>query len=162
MAKMIDYADFSNQDFTGYSFEDVEFYRVNFSGANLTGTIFKDVDLSSCDLSGANLTNVSFANVSLRLCDFADANLTDVDFSNITFLNCKGNGKEIKELNIPTYRVVITKEFMQIGCEGHTTKDWFQMNEKQIYGMDAPISLLWWREFKETLRNELRAIGAEV
>ena len=50
------------------------------------------------------------------------------------------------------YNVTIYGRFMQIGCELHEIKDWFQFSNKQILGMDGREALQFWITYKDILK----------
>jgi hypothetical protein len=82
--------------------------------------------------------------------------------------NCAAIGAGAQTLS-PTYiarlgddrtwwRVTLTKETLQIGCEVHPTKDWWAFDDRKIAAMDRR-ALRWWRLFKPALMALARARG---
>ena len=96
--------------------------------ANLKGADLRYADLSGADLTGANLR------------------YADLDY-------CIGNRGEIKSIFISeVYPITYTSEVIQIGCENHTIKDWFDFDDKKILSMDGKKALKFWRLNKELIQ----------
>ena len=102
-----------------------------------------NVNLIYADLSGADLTCAD-----LRYADLTGANLTGADL-----YYCIGNRGEIKSIFISKiYPITYTSEVIQIGCENHTIKDWFDFDDKKILSMDGKKALKFWRLNKELIQ----------
>jgi hypothetical protein len=134
----------------------------NLTGANLISANLRFADLRFANLTGADLTgaNLRFANLisaDLRRADLRFANLTGADFTGANFIDailirCIGNGKEIKTIQTNKYWIVYTKDVMQIGCENHAIKKWFNFTDLEIEIM-AEDALEWWEVWKPILKQ---------
>lgn len=60
-----------------------------------------------------------------------------------------------------TYPVTYTAEAMQIGCQRHAIKDWWEFDDKQIAQMDGRAALKFWRKWKPLLQQIIEASPAE-
>jgi len=129
----LSYTDLSHADLMG---ADLSYADLNFS--NLMGTKLSDADLSHTNLMG---TNLSYAN--LRYAYLMGANLW----------NTIGNRREIKTIQTETYNINYTKNIIQVGCENHTIKEWFNFSDKEIIKMDGKEALVWWRKWKPILKE---------
>jgi uncharacterized protein YjbI with pentapeptide repeats len=89
---------FSDQDLSGYSFNECTFYDCNFSLAKILNTAFRDVKFKGCKLMGlrfedcnsfgqsfsfedCTLNHASFFQVKMRKTVFKNTSLLEVDFS---------------------------------------------------------------------------------
>ena len=89
---------------------------------------------AKADLSGANLIRADLRGANLRSANLRSANLRH------TNLLCAGNMREIKTLQIDTWRVAYTSDTLQIGCQSHPIEKWRKWNtaagRKWIDGME--------------------------
>jgi len=74
------------------------------------------------DLRHANLRGADLRHAHLSYADLRHANLSDAD------LLCTGNMREIKTLQIDTWRVAYTSDTLQIGCQRHPIEKWRKWN----------------------------------
>ena len=112
--------------------------RANLEGANLYGA-----NLNCANLEGANLNR---ANLNCANLEGANLNCASLNRAN-------GNMKEIKSIKIETYAIAYTDIVMQIGCENHKIKDWFEFSDVQIIEMDGEKALKFWRKWKPILQQ---------
>ena len=104
----------------------ISFYRADFTGVSLVA-----VNLTGSKLCGANLRNVYL-------------------------WGCKGNNKEIKNIDIfEEYKVVYTKDILQIGCEGHLIEEWEVFSEEEILKMGGQEGLDFWHKNKYYIFNKI-------
>ncbi len=92
--------------------------------ANLTGADLTLADLSGANLFGANLTG---ANLSGEILEKAPLSLTNLEWS-----------------------VLITRQYLRIGCKRYTHDEWKSFNERTISAMDKRALELW-RKWKPSL-----------
>ncbi len=52
-------------------------------------------------------------------------------------------------LAISTYQVILTTNFIKIGCQLHKVEEWEGYQDKQILAMDGQKALDWWKTWKE-------------
>jgi uncharacterized protein YjbI with pentapeptide repeats len=122
--------------YSDLSYSDLSYYDLN--NSNLRNSDFHNSDLSYSDLRNSDLRNSDLRNSNLR-----DSNIW----------NTIGNNREIKTLIcFPEYHVNYTADRLQIGCENHAIKDWWEFDDKHILGMDGKKALTFWRKNKDILR----------
>lgn len=109
--------------------------RANLSEADLWEADLRGADLRGADLWGANLRG---------------ANLREADLWGAT-----GNLSEIKSIFLDTWPITYTSEYLQIGCERHPIKDWWEFDDSRIDAMDS-AAFYWWQKWKEQLRNLIK------
>ena len=106
-------------------------------GANLT-----DAYLKSTDLTGADLWNATLKGANLSGANLKGANMWDT----------VGNSREIKTVQTDLWAVTYTVDGMQIGCQRHAIKDWWDFDDATISAMDSR-ALGWWRRWKPILQQ---------
>ncbi len=131
--------------------------RANLSGANLSRANLSEANLSRANLSGANLSRANLSGANLSRANLSGANLSRANLSwanlygaDLSWVN--GNMREIKTIKVDTYPVVYTDKVIQIGCENHAIKEWFEFTDKEILAMDGKKALKFWRKWKPILR----------
>jgi hypothetical protein len=139
------------------------------SGANLSGANLSDATLSGADLSDAYLYGASLSRATLSGANLSGANLYGANLSRATLsradlsganLLCLGNMKEIKTIQIETYKIAYTKNTLQIGCKRFTIKDWKKFTNEEISKMH-PGALKFWKKFKPVIMNLIKISPAE-
>jgi hypothetical protein len=103
--------------------------RANLRGANLRGANLKSANLKSANLEGANLEGA--------LLEGANLNGEKLTKTPISLLN----------LNWP---VLITCQYLCIGCQRHTHAEWRGFTDPQISAM-ADDALAFWRKWRKPL-----------
>lgn len=123
--------------------------RADLSGANLTGAELSGANLTGADLSGANLTWADLSEANLSRANLSRANLTWAYLSGVTI--------EAEVISSPPvtvcglrWPVLITGEFMRIGCKRFTHVAWRKFSDPQIERMD-PHALAFWRDWGASL-----------
>ena len=97
-----------------------------------SGDVIKEVtSLRGSDLRGSDLSNSDLRGSDLRI--------------------IRGNGKEVKSLQIGTYMVSYHKDILNIGCQSHTLNEWLNFTDEEIDRMDKDTSLDWWKLNKDIL-----------
>ncbi len=134
-------------DLTGADLTESNLGGANLGGADLTGANLRLANLTGADLTGANLR---LAN--LRLADLTGADLTGAELtgSNLTGANLGGETLKISPIVITgmNWWVLITAEYLKIGCQRHTHAEWSAFDDDAIADMDCNALELWrvWRE----------------
>ena len=118
----------------------------NLSCANLSCADLSCANLSCANLSGANLSG---------------ANLSGANLSGANLCGAVGNLLHLKTIICDTYTVTYTAEAMQIGCQRHAIKDWWEFDDERIVGMDGKAALKFWRKWKPLLQQIIEASPAE-
>ena len=131
-------------------------------------------NLYGADLSGANLSDAN-----LRFANLRDANLygADLRYANLSGANLRGAylygadlsgadlyGEILKKTPISilnlTWDVLITTEYLTIGCERHTHEVWEAFTDDEIAKMES-IASDFWKVNKEWLLGACKAHGSE-
>ena len=113
----------------------------------------KRADLSSANLSSANL---SYADLRYANLSYADLRSADLSSANLSYANLRyaaGNMREIKSLQVETYKITYTQDVMAIGCEQHSIKEWFEFDNKRILEMEGKKALEFWKKWKPILKQ---------
>lgn len=56
------------------------------------------------------------------------------------------------QIDTEDYHVTIFDGIMKIGCEMHTTEEWFSFDNKKIAEMDGKQALRFWKQWKKPLK----------
>ena len=123
----------------------------NLKGANLEGANLYKASLEGANLYQANLCKANLCKANLEGANLEWANLEGANLKGANLKYCIGNNKEIKTLQLGTYRVALTKDVMAIGCQQHSIEQWMSFTDEKIEIMHANKSLPWWRENKPIL-----------
>ena len=130
----LSYADLRNADLRLANLSDANLRDANLRGADLIRASLRDANLSRASLSHADLTGAD-----LRGADLSSANLSHASLRDAKLL-CAGNMREIKTLQVDTWRVAYTSTTLQIGCQTHPIEKWRKWNSaagrKWVDGMD--------------------------
>ena len=59
--------------------------------------------------------------------------------------------REIKSIKVETYPITYTGTVMQIGCERHEIKEWFEFDDERIFEMDGEGALKFWKKWRGLL-----------
>ena len=86
------------------------------------------------------------------------ANLRGANLEGANLWGTRGNGEEIKSLQIGTYDIVYTSKVLKIGCKQHTFEEWYNFSDEEIDDLDMK-ALSWWRIWKEPLFNIFKLGG---
>ena len=104
------------------------------NGADLARADLARADLTSADLSGADLTSADLSGADLSGADLSGEILTQSPIQILT--------------NI--WPVLISDNYMKIGCQRHTHDEWANFTDDEIRAMDSGARLFW-RDWKEPL-----------
>jgi uncharacterized protein YjbI with pentapeptide repeats len=123
--------------------------RAYLSGANLVGA-----DLSGADLASANLASANLVGADLSGAYLSGANLVGADLSGANLVGADLSGEKLTKaplslLNL-RWHVLITGQYMRIGCKRHTHEEWAAMDDAAINQMDTG-ALKFWRKWKTPL-----------
>ena len=89
------------------------------------------------------------------------AGLIYADLSNANLSYAVGNLLHLKTIICDTYPVTYTAEDMQIGCQRHAIKEWWEFDDRRIVEMDGKTALKFWRKWKPLLQQIIEASPAE-
>ena len=116
----------------------------NLESANLESAYLRDANLRSANLIGANLMGANLMGANLM-----GANLI-----------CIGDMKYIRTMQIDTYQIGFTKDYLQIGNMKYTIKEWREFTKEVSDEMDIPM-LGWWSKWKEVIFKIIELSGVE-
>jgi uncharacterized protein YjbI with pentapeptide repeats len=127
--------------------------------ANLRGANLNCANLSGADLSGANLRGADLSGANLR-----GANLRGADLSGADLRGANLNGEILKKIPLVVtglhWGVMVTNEYLTIGCQRHTHAAWAAFTDAEIAAMDRP-ALRFWRQWKALLLAMCASHAAE-
>ena len=123
--------------------------------ANLRGSDLSYSDLNGSNLRGSDLRGSDLSYSDLNGSDLSYSDLRGSDLSNIRIESVIGNRSEIKSLQIDTYDISYTDKVMQIGCESHDIKDWWEFDDETINEMETG-ALDWWKVWKPIIKNIIK------
>ena len=123
--------------------------KANLTGADLTLADLSGANLRGANLRGANLTGADLTGADLTLADLSGANLFG---ANLTGANLSGEILEKAPLSLTNleWSVLITRQYLRIGCKRYTHDEWKSFNERTISAMDKR-ALEFWRKWKPSL-----------
>ena len=116
-------------------------------GADLSGADLRCADLSGADLSGADLRYADLSGADLRGADLRCADLSGADLRGAD-LRCAYLGGEklaiapISILNL-TWNILISEQYLKIGCQRHTHDEWKAFDDAQIKQMESRAADFW-------------------
>jgi hypothetical protein len=117
------------------------------SGANLIGADLSGANLSGANLSGANLSGADLIGADLSGADLIDADLRGANLSGADLIGADLSGEILKKTPISilnlTWDVLITTEYLTIGCQRHTHKVWEAFTDDEIAKMESRASEFW-------------------
>ncbi len=120
--------------------------RANLDGANLVRANLYRANLYGANLYGANLYGANLYR----------ANLDGANLDGANLWGCAGNRNEIKSLFLSEdYSITYTAKHMQIGCEKHEIKEWWDFDDKRILDMDGKSGLKFWRKYKDFIKSAI-------
>ena len=126
----------------------------NLIDANLRGADLRGADLISANLIDANLIDANLRGADLRGANLSGANLISANLSGVDLHGANLEGEVLTKapvwvLNLK-WPVLITEEYMRIGCQRYTIEEWKNFNDDQIKVM-ASEALEFWRNWKVPL-----------
>ena len=145
-------ADLSHADLSEANLSEADLSEANLSGTNLSGANLSEADLSEANLSGTNLSEANLSGANLSGANLSEADLSGTNLFKTDMNGASGNIKEIKTIKVDTYPIVYTDKVIQIGCENHTIKEWFEFSDKEILEMDGKKALKFWQKWKPILK----------
>jgi len=134
-------ANFRGANLTDANLAGADLARANLAGADLARANLTDANLAGAYLAGANLTDAYLAGA-----DLTDANLTRAD---LTDANFEGEKLTLAPLQLIGLRwpVLITGQYLRIGCQRHAHETWAAFSDAEIDAMQTGAAK-WWAEHK--------------
>jgi len=138
----------------------------NLCGANLRGANLCDASLCGANLRSANLRSANLYDANLYGANLYDANLRDANLcgaslyganlydASLCGANLRGEKLKIEPIQIlglSNYWVLITPQYIRIGCERHKWQEWRDFDTKRIRLMDGEVAVKWWKSHKSLI-----------
>jgi uncharacterized protein YjbI with pentapeptide repeats len=114
-------------------------------------------NLIDADLSGANLIDADLSCANLSRADLSGANLSCAKLIGANLIGAYLSGADlsgeilkispVQVIGLP-WHVLITQEFMVIGCQRHSHIEWADFSDEKIANMESRTSEFWkvWKE----------------
>ena len=150
----LDGANLARANLTDARLDGAKLIGANLYGASLVGANLARAKLIGANLVGANLYGASLVGASLVGANLDGASLdgAKLDGASLVGANLDGeilNKAPISLLNLH-WPVLITSQYMRIGCQRHTHKEWGAFTNREIKSM-APGAISFWRKWKAPL-----------
>jgi len=152
-------ANLFNADLCGADLCRADLCGANLRGADLRGANLFNADLRGADLRGANLFNANLYGANLFNANLCDANLRGANLfnANLCDANLRGANLYGEKLAVTPivmtgmrWQVMITAEYLTIGCERHAHGEWRSFDRVEISKMDKG-AWDWWQQHKDAL-----------
>ena len=135
-------ANLSQVNLSGANLREANLIGADLIGANLRGANLREANLSGANLSGANLREANLIGA-----DLIEADLSGAKLSGANLRGAKLIGETIQkpplQLSGLRWPVVITEQFMAIGCKRHSHVNWSAMDDAEIGKMHPAASAFW-------------------
>ena len=112
------------------------------NGADLRCADLRGADLRGADLSGADLRGAYLRGADLSGADLRGAYLRGADLRGAYFGGEKLAIAPISILNL-TWDILISEQYLEIGCQRHTHNEWKAFDEAQIKSMESRAADFW-------------------
>jgi uncharacterized protein YjbI with pentapeptide repeats len=147
-------ADLSGADLSGANLRGANLSRANLYCANLSGANLSGADLSGANLYGANLYGANLYCANLYCANLSGADLSGANLYGANLSRANLNGEILKKIPLVVtglhWGVMVTNEYLTIGCQRHTHAAWAAFTDAEIAAMDRP-ALRFWRQWKAPL-----------
>ncbi len=157
-------ANLDGADLRGADLYGANLYGANLRSANLYGADLRSANLYGANLHGANLDGANLYGANLDGADLRSANLhgANLDGANLDGANLYGAnlrsanlyGEKLSktplQINGLKWFVLISDNFMRIGCQRYTHEEWANFTDEEIAKMDFG-ALKFWRQWKISL-----------
>ena len=112
------------------------------NGANLRYANLRDANLRYANLRGADLRGADLRGADLRGADLSGANLSGAYLRGANLRDEKLAIAPISILNL-TWDILISEQYLKIGCERHTHDEWKAFCDAQIKQMESRAADFW-------------------
>ena len=123
-------------------------------GANLIGANLRNANLIGASLIGANLRNANLIGANLIGANLIGANLRGAYLIDANLEGANLRGEILKKTPISilnlTWDILITEEYLTIGCQRYAHKAWAEFKDSDILNMHAN-ALEFWTQWKNPL-----------
>jgi len=108
----------------------------------LIKAVYSDANLSGANLSGAYLSGANLSDAYLSYANLSSANLRGANLSGANLSDEILIKTPISILNL-TWDILITTQYLAIGCQRHTHEVWEKFTDKEIAKMERRASEFW-------------------
>ena len=115
----------------------------------LVAAVKARANLANASLAGANLANAYLANAYLGGANLGGANLVNANLGGANLDGEVLNKAPISLINLQ-WSILITGQYMRIGCQRHTHEEWRDFTDVEIGNMEIG-ALAFWRKWKAPL-----------
>ena len=135
-------ADLPYTNLTGANMCGANLARANMPRVNLARAKLSDADLSGANMKGANLSGTNLSGANLSGANLSGANLSG---ANLSGANLDGETLFITPISINNlyWPVLITAEYMRIGCQRHKHEEWAAFGNDIINKMHRQALNFW-------------------
>jgi len=98
-------------------------WGANLEGAYLEGAYLEEANLRRANLEEANLRGAKLWGANLEGANLEGANLEEANLEGAYF-TCFGNMKEIRTMQVDTWKISYTADTLQVGCQRHPIDKW--------------------------------------
>ena len=123
--------------------------RANLANAYLGGAYLARANLDGANLGGANLGGANLASANLGGANLGGANLVNANLGGANLDGEVLNKAPISLINLQ-WSILITGQYMRIGCQRHTHEEWRDFTDVEIGNMEIG-ALAFWRKWKAPL-----------
>ncbi|MGL5218508.1 MAG: pentapeptide repeat-containing protein [Plesiomonas shigelloides] len=127
----------------------------NLRGANLRGANLRGANLRGAHLRGANLRGADLYGANLHGADLYDANLYGANLHGADLYDANLDGEKLTkppiQINNLHWFVLISEDYLRIGCQRFTHEEWRDFDNRQIAEMDGREALKFWAAWKAPL-----------
>ena len=134
---------------TGANLTDADLTGANLRGADLEGADLEGANLAGANLEGAYLEGANLEGAYLEGANMAGANLAG---ANLAGANLDGEKLYIAPISVTNldWPILISAEFMRIGCQRHSFEYWFTVSDVELDLMH-PTAFRFWKNWGPTL-----------
>ena len=116
-------ANLEEANLRGANLEEANLRRANLEGAKLLRANLEGANLEGANLRGANLWGANLEGANLWGANLEEANLEGANLEGAYF-TCFGNMKEIRTMQVDTWKISYTADTLQVGCQRHPIDKW--------------------------------------
>ncbi|MBS4051904.1 MAG: pentapeptide repeat-containing protein [Methylomonas sp.] len=123
----------------------------NLAYADLANANLTDANLAYADLTDANLAYAKLTHAKLTHANLTGANLTGADIAYANLANANLAGQGLLQINGLRWPVLVTPEYLKIGCEQHSHDYWRSFDDRRILQMAGKNAAEFWADNKTWL-----------
>ncbi len=143
----LNYARLVGASLVGASLSRASLVGASLDGANLVGASLDGANLVGASLDCANLDGASLVGASLVGANLDGARLYRANLDGASLVGARLDGEILKipPVSISNLRwfVLITPEYMRIGCKRYSHEEWAAFSDAEISAMDNDAAAFW-------------------